>query len=105
MQALSSLMDLALQHLVALAGGWEMKSSSHRAAYESDTVRKLRRALLCLGRCSSLLRRSTLPGPLPFQLVRLLRDLEHLGLTAPTTLFREDLIRWMNTELQQQRLF
>ena len=102
-QTLSTLMDVALQHLVTLAGGWESRSSCHRAAYESAASRKLRRILLSLGRCSSMLRRAALPGPLPYPLVCELRHLEDLGLTAPTTPFREDLVRWVEAELLGQR--
>ena len=95
-------MNLALQHLVAIAVGRELKHACHWMAYESHNCRELRSVLVYLGRCSSLLRRTTLTGPLPFQLVRLLLDLEHLGLTSPTTIFLEDLTKWVNAELKEE---
>ena len=101
-QGVSTLMEHALQHLVALAGGWELRSSSRRSAFDSDEARRLRRVIVCLGRCSSLLRRVAGTGHLPYQVIRLLRDLDRLGLRAPATPFHANLSSWVDAQLKQQ---
>ena len=53
----SSALLHALQHLVALAGGWATRSAHRRPAYASDDLRRARRRLSLLHRLDTLLER------------------------------------------------
>ena len=56
-RTISLLLEAALQALVDGAGGWEMRATCRRPAYESNSVRKARRTIDLLGHCLAQLNR------------------------------------------------
>ena len=74
LQSLSQAMLAALQHLVALAGGWQLRPPVRRSAYDSTAARALRTELILLRRLQSLVQRQQplSPGPWPHPWMQLL---------------------------------
>jgi hypothetical protein len=89
LESLSRDLRVALLHLVTLAGGWVVRPSHRRLAYDSDAVRSTRRRLDALHHFDSLLRRAAPAGTgtWPTSWVRLLDRLRSSGLhlSASTT--------------------
>ena len=75
----------ALQHLVALAGGWQLRPPTRRTAYDSNATRRLRSELILLRRLQSLVQRQQplSPGPWPHPWLQLIQRLQPLGITLP----------------------
>jgi exonuclease III len=85
--SLSAAMVAALQHLVALAGGWVCKSASRRSAYDSPQLRNARRMWSLLNRLSAQLHTASEgpPGCWPRPWLVLLDRLALVGLDLPRT--------------------
>ena len=72
----------ALDHLVALAGGWEQRTRRPKLAYDSKAVRALRKELRALNFADSQLRRWPAgPSPKPFLVEQALRKLAAVGIS------------------------
>ena len=88
LDSLSRTLLAALQHLVLLAGGWQMRPPTRRSAYDSTTTRCLRRQVALLHRLQSRVQQSTLvasPGSWPYSWISLVNSLLKLGLELPPT--------------------
>ena len=83
--SLSTAMLAALQHLVALAGGWTVRASGHRSAYDSNVIRRLRQQLEELHRLERLLRDVARPGVgcWPREWTQLCASLHRRGVVLP----------------------
>ena len=77
-QDVSSLLGLALQQLISLAGGWKTRSQYRRPA--SKAVLQVRSSLRLLGQCSSLLAKEVGVGTFSRKLEQLLNRLKHRAL-------------------------
>ena len=72
----------ALDHLVALAGGWSNARAILKLAYDSKAVRALRKELRALNFADSQLRRWPAgPSPKPFLVEQALRKLAAVGIS------------------------
>ena len=92
LESLSRALLRALQHLVALAGGWVTRSTHRRPAYASDDLRQARRRLSLLHRLDTLLERDLRspaahpsPGCWPRPWVVLLDALQREMVSLPRT--------------------
>ena len=94
-------MMAALQHLIALAGGWQQRPSVRRPAYDSDEIRQLRRQLKALQQLLSLLRCPLPPssGCWPRSWTILIEQLHSLQLHLPQSSIPE-----LQAAAQEQRL-
>ena len=78
---LSFALKAALEELVSLAGGWDVKERRSMKAYDSKAVRTLRRELQALNFAHSQLRRwPSGPSPRPFLVDQALKKLRNLGI-------------------------
>ena len=101
-QDVSSLLGLALQQLISLAGGWETRSQYRRPAYESKAVLQVRASLRLLGQCSSLLAKEVGVGTFSRKLEQLLNRLKHRGFVFTAT-SRAVLQKWLDSMVGVQR--
>ena len=86
-QALSSALSTALEGLVDLAGGWQCRSTTPRAAYDSTVIRQLRRSLRLLGEARACMQRDLLaarPGCFSHPLQTSLQQLRKRRLLPPS---------------------
>ena len=85
--SLSTALSAALQHLVALAGGWVTRPSTRRPAYESEAVRRVRRVLAELYHLERLTRDAGASplGCWPRTWEQLWTSLQRRGLKLPHT--------------------
>ena len=77
---LSTQLEVVLQALVRLAGGWATRVPFRRHAYKSEAVRHNRCSLKLLGTCAALLRREIGLGSLSYPLTKALEKLGNRGI-------------------------
>ena len=99
---ISALLELALQELISLAGGWKVSSGPRRPAYESAEIRRCRSTLKLLGRCSSFLKREVGVGSFSYELQQLLFKLSQRGVAVPA-FSRVALQDWVDSTVVTQR--
>ena len=106
-QEISSALSTALEALVDLAGGWKLRTTTPRPAYESTEIRRLRRSLRLLGEVRSLVNRelTTSPriGSFSFPLQKLLAQLRGRHL-APPSCPRPVLLQWVDERIRALRV-
>ena len=86
LDSLSHTLLTALQHLVQLAGGWQLRPPTRRRAYDSNSTRLLRRQVALLHHLQSLMRYPLLGvGGWPRSWMLVLEQLRSLGMDFPET--------------------
>ena len=86
LESLSRALLAALQHLVDLAGGWQIRPPVRRPAYDSAETRRLRGQLTALRHLQALVQRSIAspsPGSWPRSWQVLLEKLCYIGVDLP----------------------
>ena len=100
---LSAGIEVALQVLVRLAGGWSKGAAQPRRAYDSGAATRARGALGALGMTIALLRREQGVGTTSVCLLAALRGLRQRGLPVPDSENRAVLLAWAVAYLPEQR--
>ena len=77
--------DAALQLLVAMEGGWQERAPVRRRAFDSDEVRRLKKAVALLFRLAAALRRHRSIGAWDSPLIRLAQQVAALDLGVSAT--------------------